>query len=453
MALHQEGKLKESERAYKKAISINGDFVEAHNNLGNVFLDSGKPKKALDAYRAAVKLLPDHPMLLANVGNAFHNLGENEQALSWLNKALACDADYAEAYYIRGNALKGLGRLEEAIENFNKAIQFNPNIVGAYNNRGSVLCGLGRMGEGFESIQAAVRKFPKHRDISDSLIFLLNQYMPSDEHAGRYAEIQKSLRQISTENVGVTEIADATVGQLYQQCRSILDSYNTDLTVSFSQLYRGESYKVSCRRHSLLFKLINIIPEECFSCYKVTLEPRSVMELFKLLLVFDKLNLPNDNTRKCLVEVRTKISGTYKGLVYCKSLEEAKEVVEIVQRAVDMAITQGMPIYVKRGCSEYPQAFPEYGRIEDARQLMQYKEEWREEELRLGENLIGYTDEYLSGLSFNHPGFTLLDALVMGNWLAYAAAIGDHSYRQITESVLPEFPFAKRPPFQPVVDG
>jgi Tfp pilus assembly protein PilF len=451
--LHQEGKLQESERAYRKAIKINSNFFEAHNNLGNVLLDSGKPKKALDAYRAAAKLLPDHPMLLANVGNALHNLGENGQALNWLNKALACDAEYAEAYYRRGNALNGLGRFEEAIEDFDKAIQFNPNIVGAYNNRGNVLCALGRMDEGIESIQAAVNKFPKHRGISDSLVFILNQYVPKDEHAFRYAEIQKPLRQISTENVGATEIVDETVGQLYQQCRSILDSYNIDLATSFSQLYRGGCYEASCRRHSLLFNLINIIPEECFSCYKVTLEPRSVMELFKLLLVFNQLNLPNDNTRKCIVETRAKISGTYKGLVYCKSLDEAKEVMKTVQHAVDKAIAPGMPIYVKRGCSEFPQAFPEYGRIDDARQLMQFKEEWREKELRLGKNLVGYTDKHLGGLSFNHPGFTLLDALVMGNWLAYAAAIGDDSYRQISESVLPEFPFAKRPPFQPVIEG
>ena len=39
--LHQKGKLANAERAYKRAIKIDPDFVEAYNNLGNVFLDRG----------------------------------------------------------------------------------------------------------------------------------------------------------------------------------------------------------------------------------------------------------------------------------------------------------------------------------------------------------------------------------------------------------------------------
>ena len=34
--LHQQGKLPAAERAYKKAIKVNKDFVGAYNNLGNV---------------------------------------------------------------------------------------------------------------------------------------------------------------------------------------------------------------------------------------------------------------------------------------------------------------------------------------------------------------------------------------------------------------------------------
>jgi Flp pilus assembly protein TadD len=40
--LHQKGKLSSAERAYKKAIKINQNFAEAHNNLGNVLLDRGR---------------------------------------------------------------------------------------------------------------------------------------------------------------------------------------------------------------------------------------------------------------------------------------------------------------------------------------------------------------------------------------------------------------------------
>jgi hypothetical protein len=36
-----------------------------------------------------------------------------------------------------------------------------------------------------------------------------------------------------------------------------------------------------------------------------------------------------------------------------------------------------------------------------------------------------------ANFSHNHPGFTLLDVLVMRHWLAYAAKIGDQSYLKI----------------------
>jgi hypothetical protein len=50
------------------------------------------------------------------------------------------------------------------------------------------------------------------------------------------------------------------------------------------------------------------------------------MELFKLYFVFDKLNLKNNNPRKCMLEMRPEVSGDYKGYIYCFSLSEANEI-------------------------------------------------------------------------------------------------------------------------------
>ena len=109
-ALHQKGKLSDSERAYKKAISISREFVPAYNNLGNVLLDRGRLKQATDTYRKALDLSPDHPMLLNNLGNALQLQGENKKALRWLNKAITKNPNYADAYNNLGNALSELGK-------------------------------------------------------------------------------------------------------------------------------------------------------------------------------------------------------------------------------------------------------------------------------------------------------------------------------------------------------
>jgi hypothetical protein len=234
-------------------------------------------------------------------------------------------------------------------------------------------------------------------------------------------------------------IADETVRQLYQQCHNILAPHLSDIHTNKSQLYRGGFFPNNCDRHKMVFDSFNIIPEHCFGCYKVTLEPRTVMELFKLLLVFDKLELPNNNTRKCIVEIRPEISGTYKGFIYCNSLDEGKEILNIVQPIVDGTISEGIPISVKRGCSEFQAAYPAYGLITDNKtQQMTYNEEWRKHEAYADRNMIIQPDNNHIDFTYNHSGFTLLDALVMRKWLAYAANKGDSTYLNIVEPTLPK---------------
>ena len=67
---HQKGNFSAAERAYKKAIKINPDFVEATNNLSNAYLDSGRFDKAFHEYQKALKLIPDNPKLLNKSVNA-----------------------------------------------------------------------------------------------------------------------------------------------------------------------------------------------------------------------------------------------------------------------------------------------------------------------------------------------------------------------------------------------
>ena len=42
----------------------------------------------------------------------------------------------------------------------------------------------------------------------------------------------------------------------------------------------------------IIFNDYDVIPKYCFDCYKVLITVRSVLELFKLLMIFEKLDLP-----------------------------------------------------------------------------------------------------------------------------------------------------------------
>lgn len=169
LAAHQQGRLSEAERAYKKAISISADFVEAHNNLGNVLMDRGRLKEATMAYRKAQSLLPNHPMLLSNVGNALQRQGDNEQAIQWFQKAIQQDANYADAYNNLGNALAATGAIEPARKAYHDTLRINPGQVGAYTNLANIELELENYAEAENGFRKALSLQPNQLEAAIGL--------------------------------------------------------------------------------------------------------------------------------------------------------------------------------------------------------------------------------------------------------------------------------------------
>ena len=159
--LHQKGKLSNAERAYKKAIKINQNFVEPRNMLGNVNLQRGRFKEAFNEYRKALKLAPDHPTLLGNIGNLLQLQGENEKAISWLEKAISQDPDNAVIHNNLGNALWSLGKSEEAVAAYKCALELNPDLADSYRNLGTVLLELEELDDAINCFNHALRINPR----------------------------------------------------------------------------------------------------------------------------------------------------------------------------------------------------------------------------------------------------------------------------------------------------
>lgn len=230
------------------------------------------------------------------------------------------------------------------------------------------------------------------------------------------------------------------------------------------QIFRGMPGRLwkdappgGCARHAEVFKRFKVIPEYCFECYKVLIEPRTINELFKLLMLFERMTLPLDNTRKCMVEARGDCSGTYKGFVYCRGIEEGNDVRKIVRNAVSESIAPQVPVTLKRGCSEFALVHPGYARIKPGGVVMQYRKDWRVHEDFFDKNFVFRPDA--SGGNADDPevdaeglaAYTPWEVFCMQYWLRYAATIGDTSYLAIAGMTLPPLPGLKRPPFRSVV--
>ena len=155
--LHQfQGELSAAERAYRKAIKADQDFVEAYNNLGNVLVDRERLQEASGAYRKAIKILPNHPMLLNNLGHALQLLGESEKAIGWFEKAIAQDSNYADAYVNLGNALRYTDSPERALGYYRQATTIDPGHAEAFTNMGILLMELKDPDAAVASLEKAV---------------------------------------------------------------------------------------------------------------------------------------------------------------------------------------------------------------------------------------------------------------------------------------------------------
>ena len=117
----------------KKALEINPNYADAHNNLGIAMQGLNNFLKALSCYEKAIEIKPIFPQAYHNLGLIFYKLGKIEKAKNCYEKALKISPDYADAHNNLGIVFKELGNFEEAINCYEKATQYkSENLVYFY---------------------------------------------------------------------------------------------------------------------------------------------------------------------------------------------------------------------------------------------------------------------------------------------------------------------------------
>ena len=252
-------------------------------------------------------------------------------------------------------------------------------------------------------------------------------------------------------------ISDEEVAQLFQRIQGHISKHHPFTGALPHQLIRGVSELSwekkapgGCNQYKAIFNHSNIIPKYCFSCYKVYIEPRNVLELFKLMMIFNQLNLPDDNTRKAIVEIRPEIPGSYKGFIYSQQIDQAEELLNMAQIIVAEKISNKIPISIKRGCSEFAIPYPEFAHVEHGKTSMAYNDDWQQQEDLASKDLVIQSNPIENDIDIIDT-YSLKDYKTMIAWLKYAATIGDDSYLKVSNVIRKPFKDLKRPtPFSHV---
>ena len=124
-----------AEEAFKKAIELKADYIEAYNGLATVYNAQKKFEDAQAASQKAAALAAatggpgaaGGADALFNQGVIAWNAGKAEDAKKMFEEALKVDPKYANAHYQLGMCFLNLGKMPEAVAEFESYLQIAPD--------------------------------------------------------------------------------------------------------------------------------------------------------------------------------------------------------------------------------------------------------------------------------------------------------------------------------------
>ena len=404
---------KEAKKLYKKLIRIEPKLIEAQYNLGVIYEETKNYDEAIKYFKKTINLNPLFIYSYNNLGLIYNKLGKYKVSIEYLTRLKKINPSYINVYNNLGVAYSSLGQYEMAIKNYIFALNIDKK------NSNSL----------YNLIQALRFCIPKIKnpiiEISKDLINL-----------NKNVKLEKLL---ISNNVLSSFLSSA---YFYKNKIKNLNFSNFFET----QVYRQNTIDLNCSRHHNVFNKRKIIPKFCFGCFKVQIEPINVLNLIKLYLIFDKFKFPQNNLRKCLIELRPDIKGLYKGIIYCSSISEAEKVLEDLSPMLNKYLKYKFTI--RRGCSEFYSVFPEFKNAKNKNNLMKYNDEWKKIEFNEDKNNDNNKPVLLDSLQ----GVSVSDLMIIDNWLNYANIIGDKSFEdlklQITKSEYIEYKMTNQKEFR-----
>jgi serine/threonine-protein kinase len=147
-ALRHQGKLAEAIAAFRDAIRLNPEHVEARICLGSVLCDGWHDyPAAISEFHESIRLEPDNAEAHRCLGVALREQGKLDEAVVAFLAAIRLKADFAEAHFNLGIALAMQGKLDEAAAAYREAIRLKPDYAEAHCNLGNALTRQFQFGE------------------------------------------------------------------------------------------------------------------------------------------------------------------------------------------------------------------------------------------------------------------------------------------------------------------
>ena len=245
-------------------------------------------------------------------GLAYLALEEYKRATIFFKEATDQDDNFFKAFNNYGISLFYEAKYDEAIEKFNKAIKINPDYAETYNNKGNLFDHIGKIGDAIECFKTALNLKPDFFEAEENLIKILTSNIEVFDDKNKIIKIHNKLKKYSFDFNPQKKFDNDNIKKIFSECNNVINNYFKNLKIRSNQIFRRNTKNLNCERHFKIFDNYKIIPEYCFGCFKISIEVKTVIDLIKLYILFDNIELPNNNIRKCIIEERKEVAGDYK---------------------------------------------------------------------------------------------------------------------------------------------
>ena len=421
--LYSRNDLDDAVTFWKKAIKLKPNYFESYNGLGNAYSKLNEYDKSIKCFQKAFEIEPKFYEAYNNLGNLLIKKKDYKKSIEYFNKALNLKSNFINSLKGKGYALLKTFNYKEAIPLFLDVIKKNPKDAETLNYLGMCYNHLKTYEKSIFYYEKCLEINPNYKDGLKNLLNLLTYYEPENKNLNNIIiEKNRILKKNNKKTIFGEKLIDQDIYKFFRMINNTLKDEKIFDNLGSDQIFRRNEVNLNCERHFEVFNKYDVIPKFCFSCYKIQINPKNILELLKLYIIFDIFNFEKNNFRKTLIEIRNGIAGTYKGLIYCNSLTEAEEVLKSILPLLKKNLGNDISTNIKRGCTEFAISHKNFDKIDGS---VKYKPEWEEKEDLIDKHR---KDDSEAILEKSLAGLNIQDALIIRNWLIYAKKIEDNYF-------------------------
>jgi tetratricopeptide (TPR) repeat protein len=163
--LVRQGRTSEAEDYFGRAVAIKGDYPQAHNELGLIYVGQKKSDIAVTCFKRALGADRGFADAYINLGLLEEREGKPELATGNYEKAAALQPEGPADYFNRAVKLVWAGRSTEGIECFRVLVQQLPTFWQAHYRLGVELAAAGKSEEAQAQFAAVLRYRPDYAEV------------------------------------------------------------------------------------------------------------------------------------------------------------------------------------------------------------------------------------------------------------------------------------------------